>query len=118
MAAEEKHDFGDLHLAEQWSGDFDGMQERRVIRVLVAYNKMLYFVDQGQHRGVNIDFFTAFAKYLSEKYKKGVLKTEILFLPVKRDQLLPALADGRGYCGRKSYYYPERKNLSISVRLY
>ena len=96
MAAEEKHDFGDLHLAEQWSGDFDGMQERRVIRVLVAYNKMLYFVDQGQYRGVNIDFFTAFAKHLSEKYKRGVLKAEVLFLPVKRDQLLPALADGRG----------------------
>jgi len=95
-AAEEKHDFGDLHLAEQWSGDFDGMQERRVIRVLVTYNKMLYFVDQGQHRGVNIDFFAAFAKHLSEKYKRGVLKTEFLFLPVERDQLLPALADGRG----------------------
>ena len=58
MAAEEKHDFGDLHLAEQWSGDFDGMQERRVIRVLVVYNKMLYFVDRGQHRGVNVDFST------------------------------------------------------------
>lgn len=96
MAAEEKHDFGDLHLAEQWIGDFDGMQKRRVIRVLVAYNKMLYFVDQGQHLGVNIDFFTAFAKHLSKKYKSEVLKTEILFLPVKRDQLLPALADGRG----------------------
>ena len=94
-ASEVEEDFGDLSLAEQWSGDFDGMVERRV-RVLVVHNKMFYFLDQGQHRGVNVDLFSAFEKHINQKRKADVLQTKILFLPVQRDQLLSALIEGRG----------------------
>ena len=95
-ASEAEDGIGDLSLAEQWSGDFDGMVERRVIRVLVVQNKMHYFQDNGQHRGINVDLFNAFEKHINQKRKAGVLQTKILFLPVQRDQLLPALAEGRG----------------------
>ncbi|WP_319548924.1 lytic transglycosylase F [Desulfogranum marinum] len=88
--------FGDLHLAEQWSGDFDGMVERKLIRVLVVHNKMLYFLDQGRQRGVNVDMFDAFKKFINKKEKSGTVKIKILFLPVQRDQLFTALAEGRG----------------------
>ena len=94
-ASEVEEDFGDLSLAEQWSGDFDGMVGRRV-RVLVVHNKMFYFLDQGQHRGVNVDLFSAFEKHINQKRKADVLQTKILFLPVQRDQLLSALVEGRG----------------------
>ena len=47
----------DLQLQKQWVGDFDDMVKRRVIRVLVVPNKMLYFLDQGRQRGVNVDLF-------------------------------------------------------------
>lgn len=87
---------GDLKLAEQWSGDYDGMVERRVIRVLVVPNKMFYFVDQGRHYGVSVDFFKEFEAFVNKKEKTGTLKIKVLFLPVQRDQLFPALADGRG----------------------
>ena len=30
---------------EPWKGDFDGMLERRMIRVLVPYSRTLYFND-------------------------------------------------------------------------
>lgn len=87
---------GNLQMTEQWSGDYDGMVERRVIRVLVVPNKMSYFVDQGRHYGVNVDFFKEFETFINKKEQTGTIKIKILFLPVQRDQIFPALADGRG----------------------
>jgi hypothetical protein len=40
-----------MQLAGAWKGDFDGMMERRVIRVLVPYSRTLYFNDAGHERG-------------------------------------------------------------------
>ena len=36
----------------KWTGDFDGMLKDRVIRVVVAYSKTFYFLDQGRQRGL------------------------------------------------------------------
>ena len=96
FASETDSGFDDLHLKEQWSGDFDGMAKRKVIRVLVVHNKMLYFLDKGRPRGVNVDMFDAFEKFINKKGKTGTVKIKILFLPVQRNQLFKALAEGRG----------------------
>jgi len=41
-----------LSLAEKrWSGDFDRMVERRMIRFLVPYSRTLYYNDRGRERG-------------------------------------------------------------------
>jgi membrane-bound lytic murein transglycosylase MltF len=85
-----------LNLIQNWTGDFDGMVEQRQVRVLVVPNKMLYFLDQGRHRGVNVDLFAEFEKFINRKMKTGTLKIRVLFVPVPRDQLFPALAAGRG----------------------
>jgi membrane-bound lytic murein transglycosylase MltF len=37
----------------KWTGDFGGMLKDRVIRVLVAYSKTFYFIDQGRQRGLD-----------------------------------------------------------------
>jgi len=34
-----------LKLEERWLGDFDGMVSRHLVRVLVVYNRMFYFID-------------------------------------------------------------------------
>jgi membrane-bound lytic murein transglycosylase MltF len=39
-------------LVESFTGDLDGMIERRVIRVLTVQNPILYFVDQGREVGI------------------------------------------------------------------
>ena len=83
-------------LSEKWKGDFDGMAERRLIRVLVVYNKMMFFLDKGRQRGTAHDLFVEFEKFVNEKLKTGTLKTKILFIPVTRDRLLPALVEGKG----------------------
>lgn len=36
--------------AKHWTGDFDRMLARRVIRVLVSYSRSLYFNDNGRER--------------------------------------------------------------------
>ncbi len=96
FSAEGENEFGDLSLKEQWSGDFDGLVERQVIRVLVVHNKMFYFIDRGQHRGVNVELFKAFEEFINKKLKTGTVKIKVLFLPVQRSQLFSALAEGRG----------------------
>ena len=95
FAGELEERLGDLHL-KQWAGDFDGMVERKILRVLVVHNKMLYFLDQGRLRGVNVDLFNEFEKYINKKLKTGTVKIKVVFLPVQRGQLFTALAEGRG----------------------
>src|SRR5574337_1853791 len=57
-------------LGGEWKGDFDGMLERRMIRVLVPYSRTLYFNDKGRERGVTADFVRDFERYVNEKYRK------------------------------------------------
>jgi len=83
-------------IDEKWIGDFDGMVERRKIRVLVAHNKLLFFLDKAQIRGVTYDTFLKFEEYINRKLKTGSRKISVVFLPVPRDKLLPWLIEGRG----------------------
>lgn len=85
-----------LDTRQKWTGDFDGMLENRQIRVLVALNKMYYFIDQGRHRGVSVDYFGEFEKFINKKMNARTRKIRILFIPVPRDQLFPALIEGIG----------------------
>ena len=85
-----------IDLVKAWTGDYDGMLERRQVRVLVVPNKMFYFVDRGHHRGVNVDLFREFEKFINGKVKTGARTIGVIFVPVARDQLLPALMAGQG----------------------
>jgi len=83
--------------AKPWTGDLDGMAKRRVIRVLVPYSKTLYFIDLGgAQRGISYELMRAFEDDLNKKMKTGNLQIDLHFIPTARDQLIPALLDGRG----------------------
>lgn len=83
-----------------WTGDLDGMINRRLIRVLTVYGKTFYFLDKGTQRGMVYDGFRLFEKDLNEKLakekKQKHLKVQVMFIPVARDELLQALAAGKG----------------------
>jgi membrane-bound lytic murein transglycosylase MltF len=85
-----------VELIKTWTGDYDGMVERRQVRVLVVPNKMYYFLDRGHPRGVNVDMFREFEKFINRKAKTGTRAIHVIFVPVTRDQLLPALTQGHG----------------------
>jgi membrane-bound lytic murein transglycosylase MltF len=82
--------------AQKWTGDLDGMIQRRIIRVLVTYSKTHYFVDKGTQRGLTYEFGRMFEDDLNKNLKKKHLRVHVLFIPVARDELIPALLQGRG----------------------
>ena len=80
-----------------WTGDLDGMIERRVIRALVVYSKTYYFVDKGTQRGIAYDGLKLFEDELNAQLRKQKKHPVVMvFVPVPRDQLIPALTTGRG----------------------
>src|SRR5450432_3900728 len=75
--------------AAAWTGDLDALAQRRAIRVLVPYNKTLYFVDLGGvQRGISYDFMHAFEDALNKKLGRGELRVHVVFIPVSRDHLI------------------------------
>ena len=81
---------------KNWTGDLNGMVKRRVIRILTAYSKTFYFVDRGVQRGLAFDLGQLFETDLNKKLKTKNVRVHILFVPVNRDEIIPALLDGRG----------------------
>ena len=81
-----------------WTGDFDVMLERRVIRVLAPYSRSLYFNDKGRERGIAVDSVRGFEQWINKKYKKQLAKRPItvLIIPTTRDRLLPTVIQGNG----------------------
>jgi membrane-bound lytic murein transglycosylase MltF len=84
--------------AREWKGDFDGMVERRHIRVLVPYSRTLFYNDKGRERGISAELVRAFEQYLNKKYAAQLGKRPItLYLvPTTRDELLQDVANGLG----------------------
>ena len=89
-------------LQKPWSGDLDEMIERRIIRVLTVNSKTFFFHDKGVQRGTVVEIFRVFEDEFNKKLtaekklKNKNLKVRVIFIPVRRDQLLPALAAGKG----------------------
>ena len=81
-----------------WKGDFDGMLERRHIRVLVPYSRTLFYNDKGRERGITAETARAFEQYLNKKFAAQLGKRPItLYLvPTTRDELLEDVAKGLG----------------------
>ncbi|MDX2510089.1 MAG: transporter substrate-binding domain-containing protein, partial [Desulfobacterales bacterium] len=85
-----------VELDQTWSGDFDGMVERRFIRVLVTYNKTHYFLDRARERGATYEALMRFEKEINKQLKRKHLKINVVFIPVLRNELVSGLVDGRG----------------------
>jgi membrane-bound lytic murein transglycosylase MltF len=79
-----------------WTGDFDKLLERRMIRVFSPFSRSLYFNDKGRERGLAVELVRDWETYLNVKYAKqlGKRPLTIYILPATRDKLLPDLAAG------------------------
>jgi len=85
-----------LKLNQKWTGDFDGMMERNLIRALVPYSKTFYFLDKAVQRGATYDALKIFEKHLNKEIKDKTIDIQVIVIPTKRDRLLPALIEGVG----------------------
>jgi len=79
-----------------WKGDFDGMLERRLIRVYVPYSRSLYFVDKGRERGISAALMREFERWVNQKYAKQLGKRPLTLFVVAatRDKLEADLTGG------------------------
>jgi membrane-bound lytic murein transglycosylase MltF len=83
-------------LNRTWTGDFDGMVERRVVRVLTVFQLGGYFLDGPQEKGMTYDLAKMFETFLNERLGTGHVKLHVVLIPVEFDQLLDGLAQGYG----------------------
>lgn len=82
-------------VAKSFTGDFDEMVKRRMIRVGVTFNRTFYFVDHGTPRGVSYEYIRAFEEDLNKRLNTGNMKINVVFVPVPRDLLFPGLVSGK-----------------------
>src|SRR5687767_6138642 len=91
-AADAPSDAAIAAALKPWTGDLDGMVERRFIRVLVTFNKTNYFVDKAEQHGATYEAGKLFETFLNNRLKTRHIKVNLVFVAVSRDRLLPALA--------------------------
>src|SRR5215475_11228873 len=79
-----------------WTGDFDKLLERRMIRVYSPFSRSLYFNDKGRERGLAVELVRDWERYINVKYAKqlGKRPLTVYIAPATRDKLLPDLVDG------------------------
>lgn len=85
-----------LPMIRPWTGDLDGMLERRTIRILVPVSRTSFFLDKGTAKGLEAELGQEFERSLNKKYGNKKLKIHVGFIPVPRSELFTALNAGKG----------------------
>jgi len=83
--------------SKPFTGDFDGMLERRTIRIYAPYSRSLYFVDKGRERGLGAELVRDFERWVNQKYAKqlGKRPLTVYIVAATRDKLLTDLTEGQ-----------------------
>jgi membrane-bound lytic murein transglycosylase MltF len=109
-----------LGLSEQWTGDLDGMIERGRIRALVPYNRTSYFIDGTERGGIIYDALRMFEKNLNERLGKKPGNpgyVQVIFIPMTRDRILPALKEGYGDLAAANLVITEKRQAEFDFSI-
>ncbi|WP_081696321.1 lytic transglycosylase F [Thiomicrorhabdus sp. Kp2] len=99
-------------INQPFIGDLAKIRERRILRVLVSYNRTNFFHTTRGDRGIEHDLIKAFEKYINRGPRKERYKTHIVFLARPFERLLPDLKQGYGDIVASGLTItPERANL-------
>jgi membrane-bound lytic murein transglycosylase MltF len=72
-------------------------KEREGIFILTVYNKTNFFIDdKGRYRGFEYDILKGYEKFLNKGRKGASSHYKVFFIPMLFEDILPALAAGRG----------------------
>jgi membrane-bound lytic murein transglycosylase MltF len=94
----------------QYFGDPLEDPDVRAIFVLTSYSKTDFFIDdEGRHRGFGYDLLKGYEKFLNRGIKKASQRFVLIFIPMRFDDILPALADGRGDIGAAGFTITEER---------
>jgi membrane-bound lytic murein transglycosylase MltF len=85
-----------LKLDKKWTGNFDAMVKRRLIRALVPLSKTFYFFNGAEEKGITYDAMMEFEHTVNKNLGKGLLPVRLVVIPTSRDRLLSGLLEGLG----------------------
>ena len=84
-----------LDLNQRWTGDYDELEKRRFLRVLVPFSRTLYYLDGPEQKGIAYEMLRELESQLP-RIGQSKVTPKIVIIPTTRDRLLPALAEGYG----------------------
>ena len=100
-------------LDKPFTGDFDAMVKRRLIRAGVVFNRTQYFIDKGVQRGISYESIKLFEDEINKRLKTGLINVHVAFVPLSRDELFPALEQGKvDFVAAALTVTPERRKVA------
>jgi membrane-bound lytic murein transglycosylase MltF len=92
------------------TGDLDQMVKDGSIRALLIINPIGFFYSGAQPHGIQFEALQAFEQFVNRRLNTGTLPVEVVFLPMRPDQLEAALNQGLGdLIEQQIVVTPERK---------
>jgi membrane-bound lytic murein transglycosylase MltF len=89
--------FDDIdEINRNFTGDYSQMVERRLIRILVPYNRAFFFFDGAEPKGISYEASVQFDKFINTREKTKTLKIQVVCIPTPRNKLLERIANGKG----------------------
>jgi membrane-bound lytic murein transglycosylase MltF len=83
-------------FAGRFTGDFDAMLDRRLIRLVVPYSPTLFFEDKGTIYGTAANGAQLFEDRVNKAFALGSRRLTVPLTPVSRDKLFDTLLAGDG----------------------
>lgn len=83
-------------IQQPFWGDLDILRERRIIRVLVSYNRTNFFTTSKGNRGVEYDLLQAYENFLNRGPLRQHYLTQLIFIPVASQNVINYLIAGKG----------------------
>ena len=94
-AAQEPAIPADYSVALQpWTGDYDGMLERRMIRVAVPYSLTHYFLDGATERGIDAAMGRELERQINGREGRRSRLVHVMFIPTPRTELISYVTRG------------------------
>jgi membrane-bound lytic murein transglycosylase MltF len=88
--------------------------ERRAVFVLTAYSKTNFFIDhEGHYRGFEYDIVKGYEEFINRGKKKASERYHLVFIPMQFEDILPALAAGRGHMAAANFTITEERARSV-----
>src|SRR6516165_330887 len=81
-------------FAGQFTGDFDEMLDRHLIRVVVPYSPTLFFEDKGAIYGTAANGAQLFEEWVNKSFALGSRRLTVPLTPASRDKLFDTLLAG------------------------
>lgn len=80
---------------EAWSGTFEQMLERSMIRVAIPVSLTTYILDGADQKGPTYDLVQEFQKHLRKTLGKPAKNLTLVVIPSRRDRLFDMLLEGK-----------------------